>query len=127
MSQGTEQLSRWLFIPVHAVRVMAAEYAYESSRLRYFKIWLVLFPILNAVDMVQTWLFFNHEANPLYVLFPSLVFGVKILWSCLTPLVLYFSYHKKPKVVYGTALALILLYLGIVLVNSFNIMRILGA
>ena len=127
MSQVTERLSRWLFLLVDAVRVMAAEYAYESARLRYFKIWLVLFPILNAVDMAQTWLFFDHEANPLYVLFPSLLFGVKILWSCLTPLVLYFSYHKKPKVVYAVALALILLYLGIVLVNSFNIIRIVNS
>jgi hypothetical protein len=99
----------------------------ESGRLNYFKLWLVLFPILNAVDIVQTWFFFDHETNPLYVLFPSFVFGAKILWSCFTPLVLYFSYSKKPKVVYGAALALILLYLGIVLVNSFNIMRILSS
>jgi hypothetical protein len=106
---------------------MAGEYGAESLRLYFFKLWLVLFPILNAFDIVQTWLFFDHETNPLYVLFPSLVFWVKILWSCFTPIVLYLSYPKKPKVVYGAALALVLLYLGVVLVNSFNIMRILSS
>jgi hypothetical protein len=106
---------------------MGAEYGAQSGRLQYFKLWLVLFPVLNAVDIAQTWLFFNHETNPLYVLFPSFIFGVKILWSILTPLILYFSYSKKPKVIYGAALALILIYLGIVLFNSFNIMRILGS
>jgi hypothetical protein len=109
------------------VRVMAAEYGVQSGKLQYFKLWLVLFPILNAVDIAQTWFFFDHETNPLYVLFPSFIFGVKILWACLTPLVLYLSYSKKPKVIYGATLALILFYLGVVLVNSFNIMRILSS
>lgn len=106
---------------------MVGEFGAESVRLDLFKLWLVLFPILNALDMVQTWLFFDHETNPLYVLFPSFIFWVKILWSCFTPLALYLSYPKKPKVVYGTALALVLLYLGVVLVNLFNIMRIIGS
>jgi hypothetical protein len=105
---------------------MTGKYFPETKSLNYFKLWLVLFPILNAVDIAQTWFFFEHETNPLYVLFPSFIFGAKILWSCFTPLVLYFSYPKKPKIVYGVALSLILLYLGIVLVNSFNIMRILS-
>jgi hypothetical protein len=107
------------------VRAMAEKYGPESEKLNYFKLWLVLFPILNAVDMVQTWFFFEHETNPLYVLFPNFVFGAKILWSCFTPLALYFSYHKKPRVIYGAALALILLYLGTVLFNLFNIILIL--
>jgi hypothetical protein len=106
---------------------MAGEYGAESGRLHFFKLWLVLFPILNAFDIVQTWFFFDHETNPLYVLFPSFVFWVKILWSCFTPLILYLSYPKKPKVVYGAAVALVLLYLGVVLVNLFNIMRILNS
>lgn len=106
---------------------MVGEYASESGKLRYFKLWLILFPILNAVDIIQTWFFFEHETNPLYVLFPSLVFGAKIFWSCFAPLFLYVSYSKKPKIAYGAALALILLYLGIVLVNLFNIVRIVGS
>lgn len=106
---------------------MAVECAAESGRLRFFKLWLILFPILNAIDIAQTWFFFEHETNPLYVLFPDLVFGVKIFWSCFAPLFLYVSYSKKPKIVYSAALALILLYLGIVLVNLFNIVRIVGS
>ena len=106
---------------------MVEEYAAESGRLHYFKLWLILFPILNAVDIMQTWFFFEHETNPLYVLFPSLIFGVKIFWSCFAPLILYVSYSKKPKVVYGAAVALILLYLGIVLFNLFNIVRIVNS
>ena len=105
---------------------MVGEYATESGRFRFFKIWLILFPILNAVDIAQTWFFFEHESNPLYVLFPSLVFGLKIFWSCFAPLFLYVWYSKKPKVVYGITLTLILLYLGIVLVNLFNILRIVS-
>ncbi|MGB8780055.1 MAG: DUF5658 family protein [Candidatus Bathyarchaeia archaeon] len=106
---------------------MAEKTGAQFERLHFFKLWLVLFPILNAVDIVQTWLFFEHETNPLYVLFPTFAFWVKILWSFFIPFVLYFSYPKKPKVVYGAALALVLLYLGVVLVNSFNIMRILSS
>lgn len=106
---------------------MAGECAAESGRFHFFKLWLILFPILNAIDIAQTWFFFEHETNPLYVLFPDLIFGVKIFWSCFAPLFLYVSYSKKPKIVYGAALALILLYLGIVLVNLFNIVRIVGS
>jgi len=106
---------------------MTEQYGAQPGRLQFFKLWLVLFPVLNAIDIAQTWFFFAHETNPLYVLFPSFIFGVKILWACLGPLVLYFSYSKKPKVVYGATLALILFYLGVVLFNSLNIMRILGS
>lgn len=106
---------------------MTGEYGALLGRLQYFKLWLVLFPVLNAVDIAQTWFFFAHETNPLYVLFPTFIFGVKILWACLAPLVLYFSYSKKPKFIYDATFALILFYLGLVLFNSFNIMRILGS
>jgi hypothetical protein len=106
---------------------MAQGYATESVRFHFFKLWLILFPILNAIDIAQTWFFFQHETNPLYVLFPDVIFGAKIFWSCFAPLFLYVSYSKKPKIVYGAALALILLYLGIVLVNLFNIVRIVGS
>jgi hypothetical protein len=106
---------------------MVIRYCAEPGRLQFFKLWLVLFPILNAVDIAQSWFFFEHETNPLYVLFPSFVFGVKILWSCLAPLLLYVLYSKKPKLVYNAALALVLLYVGIVLVNLFNIVRIVGS
>jgi hypothetical protein len=105
---------------------MAGEYAAESGRLRYFKLWLVLFPVLNAVDIVQTWFFFEHETNPLYVLFPQLVFAIKIFWSFLAPVVLYAFYFKRPKIVYRATLALILIYLGIVIINLFNIVRIIN-
>jgi hypothetical protein len=88
---------------------------------------LILFPILNVIDIAQTWFFFEHEANPLYLLFPDLIFGVKIFWSCFAPLFLYVSYSKKPKIVYSAALGLILLYVGIVLVNMFNIFRIVNS
>jgi hypothetical protein len=106
---------------------MRGEYAAESGRFHFFKLWLILFPVLNAIDIVQTWFFFEHETNPLYVLFPDLIFGVKIFWSCFAPLFLYVSYSRKPKIVYSAALALILLYLGIVLFNLFNIVRIVGS
>jgi len=105
---------------------MVEEYTTEFGRFRFFKLWLILFPVLNAIDIVQTWLFFEHEANPLYLLFPDLVFGFKIFWSCFAPLFLYVSYSKKPKIVYEVALGLILLYVGIVLVNMFNIVRIIS-
>jgi hypothetical protein len=87
-----------------------------------FRLWLVLFPILNAVDIIQTWLFFQHETNPLFVSFPSVIFVTKILWAFLVPLVLYVFYGKKPRMIYTAALALVLLYLAIVLVNLFNIL-----
>jgi hypothetical protein len=105
---------------------MPEEYI-EFERFRFFKLWLILFPILNLIDIAQTWFFFEHEANPLYLLSPDLIFGVKIFWSCFVPLFLYVSYGKKPKIVYGAALGLILLYIGIVLVNMFNIVRIVSS
>ena len=116
-----------MLFPLHTVREMVEKTDAQFERLHFFKLWLVLFPILNMVDIVQTWLFFQHETNPFYVLFPTLAFWVKILWSLFIPFILYFSYPKKPKVIYGAALALVLLYIGVVLVNSFNIMRILGS
>jgi hypothetical protein len=106
---------------------MLVEYATESGRPYYFKLLLVLFPLLNAVDMMQTWFFFEHETNPLYAVFPDLVFGFKIFWSCFAPLVLHVSYSKRPNVVYSAALALILMYLGVVLFNLFNILRIINS
>ena len=106
---------------------MVEEYAAASGKLRYFKLWLVMFPILNSVDIAQTWFFFEHETNPLYVLFPGLVFGIKIFWSGFAPLILFVLYYRKPRVIYGTAFALVLIYLAIVLINLFNIMRILGS
>jgi hypothetical protein len=106
---------------------MVEEYTTEFGRFRFFKLWLILFPILNVIDIAQTWFFFEHEANPLYLLFPDLIFGVKIFWSCFAPLFLCVSYSKKPKIVYSATLGLILLYVGIVLVNTFNILRIVNS
>lgn len=109
------------------VRVMVEEYAAGPREFRYFRLWLVLFPVLNAVDIAQTWFFFEYETNPFYVLFPGLVFGIKIFWSGFAPLVLFVSYSKKPRVIYSAAFALILIYLAIVLFNLFNIMRIVNS
>jgi hypothetical protein len=106
---------------------MVEEYAARSKKLCYFKLWLILFPVLNAVDIAQTWFFLEHESNPLYVLFPGLVFAIKIFWSCFTPLVLFVSYSKKPRVIYSAAFALVLIYLAVVLINLLNIMRIVNS
>jgi hypothetical protein len=109
------------------VKVVAEGYAVGLEKLRFFKLWLVLFPILNGVDIVQTWFFFEHESNPLYVLFPGLVFGIKICWSCVVPAILFVSYSKKPRIIYGAAFALAVIYLAVVLFNLLNIVQLLSS
>jgi hypothetical protein len=118
-----EQLSRSL-PDIQVVREMVGEHLKETQWPHYFKLWLVFFPILNVIDVVQTWFFFEHETNWLYLLFPNLIFAIKISWLFFAPLALFVSYPKNPRIVYVTTIALILLYLGIVLVNLFNIVRI---
>lgn len=97
-----------------------------SQRLDYFRLWLVLFSVLNGIDMVQTWFFFEHEANPLYVQFPSIIFPIKIFWTFFAPAILYISYGKKPRIIYYASLALVLIYVGVVFANAFSIMRLNG-
>jgi hypothetical protein len=97
----------------------------EAKNFSLFKLWLLLFTILNVIDIIQTWLFLDYEANPLFAFFPGIGFAVKMLWTLLVPSVLYFFYRKNPRFVYSAALALVLLYLAIILVNLFNIMRII--
>jgi hypothetical protein len=94
-----------------------------SKRLDYFRLWLGLFSILNAVDMAQTWLFFEYETNPLLVQFPNVIFPVKIFWTFLAPAALYICFRKRPQVVYYASFALVLIYLAVVSANSVNIMR----
>jgi hypothetical protein len=98
----------------------------ESNSLPYFKLWLALFPILNTFDIVQTWVFFDFEANPLFALFPNGIFILKIGWTLFVPFALYVSYKRSPRVVYWAALALVFVYSAIVVSNLCNIMWILG-
>jgi hypothetical protein len=97
----------------------------EAKHFSLFRLWLILFATLNVIDIVQTSLFFSYEANPLFALFPSVGFVLKILWTFLVPFVLYLFYPKNPQFVYFATFALVLLYLGIIITNLFSIARII--